>query len=195
MNFQDKLDDTAQKYKNKTAIIFGSDRISFHELREQSLKLANVLKASGIRKGDKVALCLSNSPEYIFSYLACFCLGAVGVPLDFMLKEDELISCLEHSESKLLIAASRKDVDFSVVKRAVKGLERVISCAGEIADAIAERVGDLEAEREGLARGRACRDVAQDGTDRLHRQHHARRLRAVRVMRLQRPAHHEPYQR
>ena len=135
MNIQNALAAAEKKYKNKTGLIFGDNRISFEEIRKKSLKLANVLKGCGIKKGDKVAICLPNSPEYIFSYLACFCLGAVSVPLDFMLKEDELISCLEHSESRLLIAAFRQDVDFTAVMQAVKGLESVISCAGEIAGA------------------------------------------------------------
>ena len=115
MNIQNALAAAAKKYKSKTGIIFGNNRISFEEVRTKSLKLANVLKTCGIKKGDKVAICLPNSPEYIFSYLACFCLGAVSVPLDFMLKEDELISCLDHSESRLLIAAFRQDVDFTAV--------------------------------------------------------------------------------
>ena len=76
--FQNIFATTAKKYKDKTAVIFGDDRISFHELYGQTLKLANVLKIHGVKKGDKVAICLPNSPEYVFSYLACFCLGAVA---------------------------------------------------------------------------------------------------------------------
>jgi len=84
----------AEKYGNKPALIFNDSPISFEELNASCLKLANVLKEKGVSKGDKVAICLPNCPEYVYSYLACFFLGAVVVPLDFMLKSEELISCL-----------------------------------------------------------------------------------------------------
>src|SRR3990167_9363397 len=105
MDIRKILDNTAKKFSEKPAIIFKGEAISFAQLRETSLRLANALAANGAQKGDKIAIYLPNCPEYVYSYLACFHLGCVGVPLDFMLKADELISCLEHSEAKILIAS------------------------------------------------------------------------------------------
>ena len=99
-------------FPEKPVIIFKGEAISFAQLRETSLRLANALSSNGARKGDKIAIYLPNCPEYVYSYLACFYLGCVGVPLDFMLKADELISCLEHSEAKILIASQQSDVSF-----------------------------------------------------------------------------------
>src|SRR3989338_2216212 len=103
MDIRKVLDNTARKFPGKPAVIFKGGGISFAQLREASLRLANALAANGAQKGDKIAIYLPNCPEYVYSYLACFYLGCVGVPLDFMLKADELISCLEHSEAKILI--------------------------------------------------------------------------------------------
>ena len=100
------------KYIHNIAKLIQSRAITFSELKTNVIKLASALDDLGIKKGDKIGIYLPNCLQYVYSYLACFCLGAVGVPLDFMLKNDELISCLEHSDAKLLIASERKRVDF-----------------------------------------------------------------------------------
>lgn len=131
MDIRKVLDNTAKKFSEKPAIIFKGEAISFAKLRETSLRLANVLAANGAQKGDKIAIYLPSCPEYVYSYLACFHLGCVGVPLDFMLKTDELTSCLEHSETKVLIASQQNDVSFEQIQKAVPTLQKIILCRGE----------------------------------------------------------------
>ncbi|VAX34957.1 Long-chain-fatty-acid--CoA ligase [hydrothermal vent metagenome] len=138
------LEKAAEQYDQKLAIIFQDEQISFQQLKISAFKLANVLKAQGVGKGDKVAFYLPNCPQYVYSYLASFCLGAVGVPLDFMLKEDELISCLSHSETKVLIAMNKDDVDLKEVNKNVASLEKVILCAEVFEGALSYQ--DLMAE-------------------------------------------------
>lgn len=132
MDIRKILDDTVKRFPGKPAIIFNGEAISFAQLREASLRLANALRANGAQKGDKIAIYLPNCPEYVYGYLACFHLGCVGVPLDFMLKTDELISCLEHSEAKILIAKAKNEVSLADIKKAVLSLGTVILC-GETA--------------------------------------------------------------
>jgi len=132
MNIRKVLEETAKRFGDKTGIIFEGKEISFREVRENTLKLASALQRCGITNGDKVAIYLPNSPEYVYSYLACFHLGAVGVPLDFMLKSDELSSCLGHSEAKVLIAKARPDVDLKEIKEAVDSLETIVLCGTSV---------------------------------------------------------------
>lgn len=122
------LQDTANRLPDKTAIFFKQTKITFKELGETVKRLANGLRKLGLRKGDKVALYLPNWPEYIYSYLAVFTLGAVAVPLDFMLKEAELKACLEHSEARFLIAKSQDSVSLDNLKQALPSLEKIILC-------------------------------------------------------------------
>ncbi|MBI5415564.1 MAG: AMP-binding protein [Candidatus Omnitrophica bacterium] len=136
MDIRQVLDNTAKRFPEKPAIIFKGETISFARLRETSLRLANALQANGARKGDRIAIYLPNCPEYVYSYLACFHLGCVGVPLDFMLKADELTSCLEHSGAKILIAKTKSEISLADIKKAVSGLETVVLCdAGLISKA------------------------------------------------------------
>ena len=51
-------------------------------MKDQSDRIAAALAAAGVRCSGRVALLLPNCPELVFSYLACFKLGAVGVPLN-----------------------------------------------------------------------------------------------------------------
>ncbi|MCK5581217.1 MAG: AMP-binding protein [Candidatus Omnitrophica bacterium] len=126
MNIQQLIREQAVKYSTKTALIFKGEEISFEILNKNVLKLANALRAQGVEKGDKVGIFLPNSPEYVYSYLACFCLGSVVVPLDYMLKSDEIVSCLSHSEAKFLIAQPKNDVDLEQVIKDVPSLTKNI---------------------------------------------------------------------
>lgn len=132
MNVRKVLEKTAGKYGAKNALVFNGQSVTFAELRDCSLRLAAVLKKMGVKKGDKVGIYLPNCVEYVYSYLACFCLGAVGVPLDFMLRNDELISCLSHSESKILIAKSNKGVNLQSILNSIMTLENILSCDDDL---------------------------------------------------------------
>ena len=110
MDIRKVFEETAGRYPKKPALIFKESEISFAELHTATRRLAGALRELGIGRGDRVALYLPNCPEYVLGYLACFHLGAVAVPLDYMLKSDELVSCLEHSETKLLIAKENTKV-------------------------------------------------------------------------------------
>ncbi len=136
MEIKHLLEDTAKRFSKKPAIIFKATSISFDELKGNVFRLANALRGCGAGKSDKIAIYLPNCPEYAYSYLAVFCLGAVGVPLDFMLKTDELISCLSHSEAKILIANQKDDVFFDEIRKAVPSLEKIIICQGKIEGAV-----------------------------------------------------------
>ncbi len=106
----------AEKYQEKTAFIFKDQHISFMQLRDAVFKLANSLIELGLQKSDKVAVYLPNCLEYIYSYLAIWCCGATAVPLDFMLTEDELISCISHSEASFLIAKPKPNLSLASLK-------------------------------------------------------------------------------
>jgi long-chain acyl-CoA synthetase len=120
------IEQAASVWSQKPALIFKGEQVSFERLRDEAHRLAGGLKAMGVSKGDRVAIYLPNCPEFAYGYLATFLVGAVGVPLDFMLKSDELISCLTHAQAKLLIAQPRNDIDLAQIKRAVSSLERII---------------------------------------------------------------------
>ncbi len=137
MNIIEILDRIAAESADKPAVIFRDRVISFSELKDVSFRFSDSLKALGLNKGDKVALYLPNWPEYIFSYLAIWRLGLTAVPLDFMLTEDELASCLTHSEAKVLIIKPKANISLEGLKKRCPGIEEIIIC-GEDKNALSD---------------------------------------------------------
>ncbi len=126
MNITNILQSTANRFGTKPALIFKDRPVSFNDLKAMVFQLAKGLSCAGVRKSSKVAIYLPNCPEYVYGYLSLFYLGATVVPLDHMLKTEELISCLGHSETEILIALYRPDVDMQVLKAALPLLKTVI---------------------------------------------------------------------
>jgi long-chain acyl-CoA synthetase len=122
------LEEKARLHPEKDAVIFREEAISWDKLQERSIRLANSLKNQGVKKGDRVALYLPNWPEYIYSYLAVWVLGAIAVPLDFMLTTDELLSCLRHCEAKVFIFKPKANLRIATLKEKTPFLKVFITC-------------------------------------------------------------------
>lgn len=68
----------ANQHKDNTYLVLGDTRITYGGALEQSLKLAGVFQTRyNIQKGDRVAICSRNLPEYMIAFWACHLLGAV----------------------------------------------------------------------------------------------------------------------
>jgi long-chain acyl-CoA synthetase len=130
------LEEKAKDLSDKPAIIFKDQCITFCQLRDFSFRLADSLINLGIKKGDKVAIYLPNWPEYIYSYLAIWCCGATAVPLDFMFTEDEIISCISHSEAVVLIAKSKANISLAIIKKHCPLLKNIIICQEKTEDGL-----------------------------------------------------------
>jgi acyl-CoA synthetase (AMP-forming)/AMP-acid ligase II len=128
MDIVNILKQRAEEYAQRPALIFGQEQVSFALLKDKVFSLAQGLRKLGVKPGDKVAIYLPNWPEYIYSYLAIWSIGACSVPLDFMLTEDEIISCLSHSEAKVLITKHKANISFANLKSALPSLKQIISC-------------------------------------------------------------------
>lgn len=128
MNVVKVLEDCAKNFADKTAVIFRQDQLSFIQLKNKVFAFAQGLRKLGVKPQDKVAIYLPNWPEYIVSYLAIWSIGACSVPLDFMLTEDEVLSCLGHCEAKILITKHKANISFVNLKAKLPLLENIISC-------------------------------------------------------------------
>ena len=98
------LDRSAQEGGEKTAIVFGAREISFLELRREVLQIAEGLHREGVVKGDRIAIVHRNGPEFVAAYFAANRLGAIAVPINFMVsKADELAFMLNDCAAKGVI--------------------------------------------------------------------------------------------
>ena len=103
MIIADLIRQGVKNYPENTAVIFENQKLTFHEVYENTLKLANVLNDLGLKKGDKVAFLLSNSLQSVEIDFALLLLGYVRVPLNTRLSEQEHRYMINETEAKALL--------------------------------------------------------------------------------------------
>lgn len=81
--------------------------ITYAELGKKIEEIAELLIASGLKKGDKVALFSHNMPNWVTAYFAVVSKGLVIVPILPDFTREEVQNVLEHSESKVLFVSDR----------------------------------------------------------------------------------------
>ncbi len=126
------LETSAKRYPEKTAVIFYGRRITFSELLDMSERFATFLHSAGIRKGDRVAIYMQNSPQWIISYFGILRANAVVVPVNPMLIERELEYIISDSECKLIVTTSE------LYSRLQPVAEKLDIVCGHLADFIPE---------------------------------------------------------
>lgn len=68
------------EFQNETYIVYETQRLTFGETFTQSLAMATLLKdVYNVQKGERVAICSRNVPEYLVTWWACHLLAAVTV--------------------------------------------------------------------------------------------------------------------
>jgi acetyl-CoA synthetase len=83
------------------------ERISFGALRELSNRLANVLRAHGVTRSDRVAIFLPQAPEVAAAHVAIYKLAAIALPIALLFGPDALSYRLQNSGAKALITNAR----------------------------------------------------------------------------------------
>lgn len=108
------LENSAIRYPNKIAVIHGDRRVTYNQLNTQANSLASNLISQGIGKGDRVALLLRNSVDYIIAYYAILKAGAVATPinpglrpegLQYLINDMKPASIITNSKSERLLKA------------------------------------------------------------------------------------------
>jgi len=117
------FDEVAEKYKNRDAIIFYGNTINFKTLHDKVLRLATALHDLGVRKGDRVAFVLLNSPEHIIALLATLRIGAVCTPVSPVYVSSEIKHQLEDSGAQFLIC---QDILYSAVEKTGYEFKQII---------------------------------------------------------------------
>jgi benzoate-CoA ligase family protein len=87
-----------------TAILYEQRRISYAELRDETLAVAQLLSELGVNRGGRVALLLNDSPEFVASFVAVCCSGAISVPINMALRLDEQLAILSDCTASVAIA-------------------------------------------------------------------------------------------
>lgn len=133
------FDEATEKWKNKTAMVFYGRKVPYKELREKVDRLATALYDIGVRKGDRVAILLLNSPEHVTSFYAVIKLGAIVTPISPVYISLEIKHQLEDSEAEHIIC---QDILYAAVeKTGVKFTNVILSNISESLPIIKKMLG------------------------------------------------------
>ncbi|UCC94909.1 MAG: long-chain fatty acid--CoA ligase [Candidatus Omnitrophota bacterium] len=125
-NLVEMVDSVVPHFSQRVCLIFGAKKITYGELSTYSKKLAQGLYTLGVRQNDKVALWLSNCPEFVYSFFAVLRLGATVVPINTMFKREEAKFVVEDSGAKILICPIEKADDCQNILSRLDILEYVV---------------------------------------------------------------------
>ena len=103
----DILSDTVRQRPNHTALIFKGKRLSYSELEKLSDAFANALVTLGVKKGDRVALLLPNSPQSIIAQIGIWKAGGIAAPINPLYTEGELERLLNECGAEIVVVLSR----------------------------------------------------------------------------------------
>ncbi|MEK6260829.1 MAG: AMP-binding protein [Planctomycetota bacterium] len=97
------LRQVGREHAERIAFRFEDRAWTYAELDRSTDALAAGLHGRGLRRGDRVAFLLPNSPELVFLNLACLKIGAIAVPMNVRLKGAELAYILNHCRARLVV--------------------------------------------------------------------------------------------
>jgi benzoate-CoA ligase family protein len=89
------------------AVLFEDRKISYEDLRALTIRSAEAFHALQIKEGDRVAILLSDSPEFIASFVSIVSLGAMAVPINMALPKTEQLFILKDSGARAAIVESK----------------------------------------------------------------------------------------
>jgi fatty-acyl-CoA synthase len=102
MTLPQVLNTMVAKYPAHWAIVCEHKRFTYGQLKEEVLRTSAALIAAGVRPGDRVAIWISNRPEYLIVQISAAYIGAVTVPLNTRYTPTEVSEILRQSEARAL---------------------------------------------------------------------------------------------
>ena len=105
MLLQQDFDASLARQPEKTALVCGAERYSYSELDRRVGALAAALQAAGVQRGERIAIFLDNTIEFVASVFAALRIGAVFMPINPLTKEGKLAYMLADSRASALLTS------------------------------------------------------------------------------------------
>jgi long-chain acyl-CoA synthetase len=103
----DYLLESATRWPDRPALLFKGSTVSYRQLDDQSNALAAALVAMGIKRGDRVALCLPNCPQFLLAEFAAWKVGAIACPFNPTYSDREMEEALRATGAETLVVLNR----------------------------------------------------------------------------------------
>ena len=120
------LREKAKSNKGKPFIGYNDEHLTYDEFNEMVNRSAQGLMSQGVQRGDKVALMLHNSPDFLSLIFALAKLGAVGVPVNTAYKGDLLEHIVTSSDSSMMVVEEEWLPRVAQVETGLAQLQKVV---------------------------------------------------------------------
>ncbi len=131
MNIINQAEERMQLLGEKKAFIFEGKEYTDTWVHEKSKRLAAGLKSMGISRGDHVVVSMPNCPEVFVVFYAIWRIGAVILPIMFLLGEEETRYILEDSDAKVVITARDLLGKIDKAREGIQHIRNVIVLGGK----------------------------------------------------------------
>jgi fatty-acyl-CoA synthase len=128
--FLRRLDYGCHVDPDREAVVFRAQRITYRELRDRSYMFASALGSLKVNKGDRVAVLLRNCAEWFDILFGLSSIGAVMVPVNFLLKSREVEFILNDSGASALVVGEDLLPLLDLSKQNTPGVREII-CIGK----------------------------------------------------------------
>ena len=126
MNLAKLSEDRALEKPDLTRIVYEDRLISNLEIIRSGRRLAAALANLGVKRGDRIIIQLFNCPEVIYGFSAAWRLGAVIVPINYMIGEEETAHIYRDSGARVVITSKMFLPKVQACRAKVPGVESVI---------------------------------------------------------------------
>lgn len=133
------FDEVTGRFPERSAVVFYGREITYRELRDSADRLACAFADLGVRKGDRIALYLLNSPQFIIAYFAALKCGATVTPISPVYASREVRHQLEDAGARVVVC---QDILHDKVAKCGAPLDRiVVTSVGEYLPALKRLLG------------------------------------------------------
>ena len=101
----------------KIALKYRGNKITYKDMFVKSYQYAKSLKQIGYKKGDKIPICITNMPEFIYMFIATSFIGAEANAVSDWFAEDYLIDIFNKTKSKTIFI---DDISYSAIKKSIE---------------------------------------------------------------------------
>ena len=135
----------AEDAPEKLCLRFEGERWTYERLRSRAETFATALRSWGLRAGERVALFLANSPNFLVAYLGTHLAGGVVVPVNIQYRQVELRHIFDDAGVRLCLTDGERRPELECLREDLPKLEAVIE-AGEELDAFLDTAGAYDPE-------------------------------------------------
>ena len=131
MNLVTLGEERIQKFGERESLVFEDKKYTNLYINDMGKRLASGLQSLGIGRGDHVIVSLPNMPEVFACFGAIWRIGAVIVPIMFLLGENETRYILDHSDAKAVITSQELLEKIENARKGIAQIKHIIVIGGE----------------------------------------------------------------